>query len=453
MMFPKEFVESAKTLLGDEYSLFENALQKSSPTSIRINDKIKFEYLVKAVKWCPFGFYLDERPSFTADPLFHAGAYYVQEASSMFLHQVAKQYFENADTVLDLCAAPGGKSTLLLQTLSKNSLLVANEIIRSRAYILDENITKWGNTNVIVTNNKPADFEKLSGFFNAIVIDAPCSGEGMFRKDAGAIEEWSLQNIDLCAERQRTIINDVWNCLKTDGILVYSTCTYNTKENEENVRWICEELGAEVLKVNISQFEEIVETKSGYRFFPHRTKGEGFFIAVLRKNAETEPRKKVKSKPAVSKSKISDFTDLKLRSTDNIFILETNKLRAYNPNRLEDILFLENNLNCLRSGLLIGEKKSKDFVFAHQTALSKDLKTDSVNSIELEYKTAISFLKKEAIQLENAPLGYNLVKFMGVPIGWVKNVGTRCNNLYPNEWRIRANITGDLYHGVLKIKS
>jgi 16S rRNA C967 or C1407 C5-methylase (RsmB/RsmF family) len=280
MFLPEPFVNRTLPLLGDEFSAFENALKSASPTSIRVNDKMSYHASDEEVAWCKNAYYLAERPLFTADPLIHGGIYYVQEASSMFLYQAIKQHFPTARTVLDLCAAPGGKSTLLTQTLPGNSLLVSNEIIRSRAYILAENLIKWGNANVVVTNNEPKDFDTLPNFFDAMVIDAPCSGEGMFRKDAGAIKEWSEYNVKLCAERQREIVSAVWDTLKSDGILVYSTCTYNREENEENVEWICNELGGEILHLDLNGNQDITVTDYGYRFYPHKTQGEGFFLAL-----------------------------------------------------------------------------------------------------------------------------------------------------------------------------
>src|ERR1035437_3772976 len=190
MILPEAFIRRTTELLGDDFKTLEKALGETPPTSIRVNNKMDYVPSDEHVAWCQSGYYLKERPLFTADPLLHAGVYYVQESSSMFLYQAVKQHFQNAHTVLDLCAAPGGKSTLLSQTLSANSLLVSNEIIRSRAYILAENLIKWGNPNIVVTNNEPKDFATLPNFFDAVVIDAPCSGEGMFRKDAGAIDEW-----------------------------------------------------------------------------------------------------------------------------------------------------------------------------------------------------------------------------------------------------------------------
>ncbi len=283
---PKAFIKRTREILGEEYGLFENALNEKPPVSIRVNNKVQYIPSAERVPWCEDGFYLEERPIFTADPFFHCGVYYVQEASSMFLYQVAGQLFPYAERVLDLCAAPGGKSTLLLQALPKDALLISNEIVYRRYKILVENTIKWGNPNVIVTNNKPEDFKVLSGYFDVVVVDAPCSGEGMFRKNPDAVNEWSEQNVYLCARRQKEILVDAWNTLKTDGILVYSTCTYNREENEKNVRWVCNELNGELLEVDLKGNNQITQTGYGYRFYPHKTRGEGFFIAVLKKKGE-----------------------------------------------------------------------------------------------------------------------------------------------------------------------
>jgi 16S rRNA C967 or C1407 C5-methylase (RsmB/RsmF family)/NOL1/NOP2/fmu family ribosome biogenesis protein len=443
MNLPEAFVTRTKKLLGDDFSELENALENAPPTSIRVNDKIKYEPSEEKVFWCESGYYLKDRPLFTADPLFHAGVYYVQEASSMFLEQAVKQHFPNASTILDLCAAPGGKSTLLSQTLPESSLLVSNEIIRSRAYILAENLIKWGNPNVIVSNNEPKDFERLPGFFDAIVIDAPCSGEGMFRKDAGAIQEWSEYNVKLCAERQREIVSAVWDALKTDGILVYSTCTFNRDENEENVKWICDELDAEVLSIDLQGNKDIYQSDLGYRFYPHKTKGEGFFISVLRKKLiqnRTYKSKKIDKKAVkfVTKPEVSllQLVDSKKR----VITIENNQIKAYEKEHLNDYLNLNEELRCLHSGLLLGEMKGLDFIPSANIALSKKLDLISVETVDVDYNTAISFLRKDAILLPNSSKGYILICYKGIGLGWVKNLGNRCNNLYPHEWRIRMKI-------------
>ena len=443
MNLPENFVTRTVNLLGNEFQELEKALNEIAPTSIRANNKTDYQPSDERVDWCETGYYLKERPLFTADPLFHAGVYYVQEASSMFLYQAVKQYFPNAKSVLDLCAAPGGKSTLLTQALPEESILVSNEIIHSRAYILAENLIKWGNPNIIVTNNEPKDFKELPGFFDAVIVDAPCSGEGMFRKDQGAISEWSEYNVTLCAARQKEILSSVWDTLKTDGILVYSTCTFNREENEDNVQWICEELGADILKLDLKGNPDITVTDSGYRFYPHKTRGEGFFLSVLRKNSiitrnQKNKREDKKNIKFVTKSNVFTFS---LKESERWFLLaENNLMKGYDKDRLNDFMFIKKHLKCMHSGLLLGEQKGNDFIPSASIALSKMLDKESIETVEVDYRTAISFLKKEAILLPESSRGYILISYKGQSLGWIKNLGNRTNNLYPQEWRIRMKI-------------
>jgi len=443
MNLPETFVSRTINLLGNEFQDLKNALEENAPTSIRMNTKMNYNPSNEKVPWCESGYYLKKRPLFTADPLFHAGVYYVQEASSMFLYQAVKQHFADAETVLDLCAAPGGKSTLLTQALPGSCILVSNEIVRSRAYILAENLLKWGNPNIIVTNNEPKDFAALTGLFDAIVIDAPCSGEGMFRKDEGAILEWSEHNVNLCSARQRDIISSSWDSLKTDGILVYSTCTFNREENEENVKWICEELGADLLKIDLKDNHDITVTDFGYRFYPHKTRGEGLFLTVLRKNSKIPSNKKKnreekKNKNFVTKSNVSTFS--LIDSERWIILPEENQIKGYDKDRLNDFIFIKKHLKCMHSGLLLGEIKGTDFIPSSSIAFSKILDKENVEKYEVDYKTAITFLKKEAIFLPESSKGYILICYKNQALGWVKNLGNRTNNLYQNEWRIRMKI-------------
>ncbi len=443
---PVAFVERTKLLLGEEYPAFEEALNARSPVSVRVNNKLTdYQPSGQVVPWCDAGFYLDERPLFTADPLLHAGVYYVQEASSMFLKQICDVYLKDAERVLDLCAAPGGKSTLLSQSLSSEALLVSNEIVRSRAMILAENLIKWGNPNVIVTNNTPEDFGEFPAFFDAIVVDAPCSGEGMFRKDPGSIAEWSLQNVQQCAIRQKGILEDVWQSLKAGGILVYSTCTYNKEENEENVAWVCEKLGADCLMPDISNFEGVVRSEYGCRFYPHKIKGEGFFVAVLRKQFREEQVHKGKSKksrqPDKSTGRSVDFSKQMLFSDDFIVKEIENRVVAFQQKHLADCMELNSKLNCLVNGVQLAEIKGKDLIPAHQFALSKIINKDAFIFVELELKDAIGYLKRESIVMpENTPRGYVLVCYQQQALGWVKNIGNRSNNMYPQHWRIRMHL-------------
>lgn len=442
MDLPHQFIERTKALLKEEFPAFGNALLQPAPTSVRVNNKMIYEPSDERVPWCNAGYYLKERPLFTADPLFHAGIYYVQEASSMFLSQAVIQYFSNARSVLDLCAAPGGKSTLLSQFLSDDCILVSNEIIRSRAYILAENLIKWGSTDTIVSNNHPADFACLPDYFDAVVVDAPCSGEGLFRKDPAAVSEWSEANVKMCADRQKGIIRDVWDSLKPGGIMVYSTCTYNRDENENNVEWICNEYDAELLRVDLSGNKDIAESDFGYRFFPHRTRGEGFFMSVVRKKGNLNRSKEFKTdkKKGIKFVNPSGLLYRLNNSKERIFINDNNYIRAYSSDRLNEFLYLTKNLKCIESGVLVAEVKGSDLIPAAQLALSKALERDNIQTAEVDYYTAIAFLKKESIFLPDCSFGYVLILYKNQALGWVKNLGNRTNNLYPNNWRIRMNL-------------
>ncbi|HEX6847692.1 MAG TPA: RsmB/NOP family class I SAM-dependent RNA methyltransferase, partial [Chitinophagaceae bacterium] len=289
MELPKNFIDSLRGTNGFNEDAFVKIHESEDRvTSIRINPfkESEIRNLRSKIPWARSGYYLESRPSFTFDPLFHAGCYYVQEASSMFLEQVIKQTVDLSQPIriLDLCAAPGGKSTHLLSLISKDSLLVSNETIRSRAIILNDNIVKWGCNNVIVTNNDPKDFQKVPNYFDVIVVDAPCSGSGLFRRDPEAIEEWSEQNVTLCSQRQQRILADVLPALKDGGVLIYSTCSYSKEEDEQIVDWLTKELIINNEELIIDPHWNIVQSDGGYRFWPDKVKGEGFFIACFRKN-------------------------------------------------------------------------------------------------------------------------------------------------------------------------
>jgi len=396
MQLPEAFITRTKALLGDEWDAFEQALNQERPVSIRLNPQKFNETLLdfeveSPVPWASNAYYLSSRPVFTLYPLFHAGCYYVQEASSMFPEHFIKNYVHESVKVLDLCAAPGGKSTQLSATLPEGSLLVANEVIRSRVNILSENLIKWGNPNTIVTNNDTKDIGKLKAFFDVIVCDLPCSGEGMFRKDPVAVSEWSVNNVKRCAERQRQIINDIFPALKPGGILIYSTCTYNREENEDNIDWICKTFETELLE-------------EPRRFMPHKTRGEGFFIAGFRKAGEGY---KVQGEGYRNKKK--------------------------------DFLFLKKSLKIVFAGINLGEMRGKDLIPNHALAMSTVLSEKAYPRWELDKETALKYLRKEALYdiPPAVPLGFVLVTYRNQPLGFIKNIGNRANNLYPQEWRIR----------------
>lgn len=462
MDLPFDFVSYTRNLLGDEaFARMEEALHLDAVTSIRLNvDKLSENYGRdkdwNPVPWASSGYYLDNRFTFTFDPLFHAGCYYVQEASSMFVEQVLKHYVKEPVIMLDLCAAPGGKSTHARSLLPEGSLLVSNEVMRNRVQVLAENMIKWGHPDVVVTNNDPADFAALKHYFDVILTDVPCSGEGMFRKDETAVSEWSTENVTLCWQRQRRILSDIWNSLKPGGILIYSTCTYNLFEDEDNVEWIIDELGAEPLNVPVFPEWNITSDLSGrglpvYRFLPHKTKGEGFFLAALRKSADeayspVKFRGKKKDKkcgrPCPVPSKCKEWVQ---NPESYEWTVSDGKVFACPQAFRDDVRLLQQALKIVSAGIEVGEIKGKDCIPSHQLAMSKALATSVFPSIEVSYEQAISYLRKESIQLsETLPSGYILLTYKTVSIGFVKNLGARSNNLYPLAWRIKSSYIPDV---------
>lgn len=443
MQLPQAFKDSINNQLGPESNAFFDSLAIPSPISIRANPR-KWKNLAGThVPWSEYGYYLATRPSFTFDPLFHAGCYYVQEASSMLLEQAVKQSIDLAKpiTVLDLCAAPGGKSTHLLSLISNQSLLVSNEVIRARAAILSENITKWGYGNSVVTNNDPADFEQLAGIFDLIVVDAPCSGEGMFRKDAQAVSEWSDEHVRHCAQRQQRILADVWPALKENGILIYSTCTYNEIENEQNLLWLAQQSEVEFkrLKLDASWGVQEVENLNviGYRCYPHRVTGEGFFLSVIQKK-QTQPQKNYRLRdvlPLANKKTVESLAPWMINS--NHELLQLGEMIIGIPHLYhQEINILTQCLNTTLRGTAIATEKQNKFVPEHAWALSVELNQGNFLSIDLSLEEAIAFLKKEPIQVGEGLKGFALATYQQVPLGWMNLLGNRINNLYPSAWRI-----------------
>ena len=410
---PVAFTEKTRQLMGEvRYERYLQSFEEEPPVSIRVNTLKMAEGSWKIedatpVPWCRNAFYLQKRPNFTMDPLLHAGCYYVQEAASMFLDEALKQmhtaYISHQPsairplTALDLCAAPGGKSTLLRSALPKDCVLYSNEPIRNRANILLENVTKWGYENHIVTNNYPKDYRRSKLRFDLILCDVPCSGEGMFRKDEATIREWSEQNVEKCWQLQREIVDDAWACLNPGGLLIYSTCTFNTKENEENIRYFLEQYDdMEVVPVDIKPEWHITGSlldgfhEPVYRFIPGITRSEGLFMCVLRKRGEKR---------------------------------EVRGERSDQRQKQERALTILSPLTTLHSPL----------------------------QVPLTYHQAIAYLRHEALVLpEETPRGLVTVCFQDHPLGLVKNIGSRANNLYPKEWKIKTTHIPNDYEAILR---
>jgi 16S rRNA C967 or C1407 C5-methylase (RsmB/RsmF family)/NOL1/NOP2/fmu family ribosome biogenesis protein len=487
IILPQAFIDRIKTVLGDEYHQFESSMYEVSPVSIRLNSGIKLpdpklfpDMQLSIVDWCLSGRYLAERPSFTLDPLFHAGSYYVQEAASMFVEQcvnVVKQYGE-IDYILDLCAAPGGKSTHLI-SLFPDSLVVSNEVIRSRAAVLEENIVKWGRANTMITSCDPSAFRKLGHFFDFILVDAPCSGEGMFRKDPETLNEWSPENVKHCAARQMRIVRDVWDALKPGGFMLYGTCTYNIEENENTVKFIIENLGAESIPVDTGGYEGITPSLDkniyAYRFFPHKTKSEGLFLSLVRKTSPPAPPHRGGEKPTYSEREKpvhsgrekpahsgrekpahkvqfhkdkkhsstrlcerlgNDFASLWLNTEKDMFVGYPPPLWGgaggevfmFPEKFVADIEYIGKTIYTLSSGTKIGVIKGKDFIPSHDFAHSAEININNFAVWTVDKTTALKFLKRETlIAPAGIGKGYVLLTYFGVPLGWVKNIGARCN--------------------------
>jgi 16S rRNA C967 or C1407 C5-methylase (RsmB/RsmF family)/NOL1/NOP2/fmu family ribosome biogenesis protein len=443
---PREFKDFIQRKLGNAFLQFQESLEKQSPTSIRINPKKNYlSQGLENVPWSSYGRYLPTRPIFTLDPYFHAGVYYVQEASSMFLEQAFSQHVDVNQqlNILDLSAAPGGKSTHILSLINARSLLVSNEVIRSRATILDENIRKWGYSNVMVTSNDPKDFEALEGFFDVVVVDAPCSGEGLFRKDPDAMSEWSPKNVELCSRRQRRIVSDVWPALRQDGIFIYSTCTYNENENEGNLEWLGQQKNIEFLKIKLDpnwNVDEVLHKNVvGYQFYPHKVIGEGFFISIMRKRDE-QYLARLKSKNSFtepSKTVTQELRSWILDTESRAFIQHNDRVLFFPRNKILEAEILRQHLNLVSMGTPIATVKHAKLIPEHALALSVDLNKDAFTSIDLSREDAIRYLRKDALAIEGYKKGFALVCFEKIPLGWVNVLDNRINNLYPSEWRIR----------------
>ncbi len=449
MNLPESFVLQMKEMLGDGFSKFEESLEAQTPTSVRLNPRKLipvsdlFSGSLKQVKWNQEGYYLPERPNFTLDPAFHAGAYYVQEASSMFLKEALIQSidFKKPLRVMDLCAAPGGKSTLMASLLNENSLLLANEVIKSRVGALKENLEKWGFPNYIVSNHDAEEMIDLEGFFDLVLTDAPCSGEGLFRKDKNARKEWSENNVQICAARQKRILQAAAMLVAPDGILCYSTCTYNAYENEQNAKWLTQIADFEEVKIDFPQDWGIVQKDFGYQFFPHLLDGEGFYLSIFRKTSGTRQQVNGKVKLNRLPQKKHDILRKWLSEPERFEFFEKPEgaIVAIPKELISEYATIFRVLQKRSSGFEIGQLKGEDFIPSHGLAMSTAISSE-IPSEELSREQALKFLKKEAIDLNSDKKGWVLAKYRGLNLGFMKVMNDRINNYLPKEWRIRMDI-------------
>lgn len=442
-MLNSQFIHSLSNVIpSTEVDDFVSSINRPINSFIRLNPTKGMDKIVNGspVAWCDCGIKLDQREVFTVDPFFHAGNYYVQEASSMFIEQIFKNIiFQNSPSalkVLDLCAAPGGKSTHISSLIGNDSLLVANEVIKSRAAILKENIIKWGIGNTVVTSNDPSHFSKLPSFFDVVMVDAPCSGEGMFRKSEKARSEWSPGNVELCRGRSRRIISDIWDSLSEGGYFIYSTCTFNNIENEGNVKWVLDEFDAELVEMSLNDFGCIIKSEYGYRFHPNKVDSEGYFVAILRKTATTSKRDKKERIAPLVKDKTFDLSTW-LNSSERYSAISLNGIIwAINNDWSSELAALVAKMNVLYFGIEIGELFGNKLRPAHALSLASSLNREQNTVVDLSLEDALNYLRRQSIDCSNMCEGYNIVGYHGSPIGWVKKIGNRANNLYPKESRI-----------------
>lgn len=444
MILPEALLQSLEGVPGYNRLHFEEVHNKPEPvTSIRLNPNKTFNisesWETTPVPWCKEGRYLLTRPSFTQDPLFHAGAYYVQEASSMFLQHVIAQLFSQHDPIhiADICAAPGGKSTLLAAYFQQ-ALLVSNEVIKTRTPILIENMVKWGAQNSIITQNDPTQFKHLPGFFDLMLVDAPCSGSGLFRKDPAALEEWSEEQVLVCSRRQQRILADVLPSLREGGILLYATCSYSIAENETITQWLIDEMEMDCVSIPVPNNWGIVNSTfpGTFRFFPQLLQGEGFYLSVLKKKATVQDdylREIALGLPDKSTSKI--FTENFNLAYHTSLFLQGNHVRSIASHFWKATQQLAGALYIKKAGVELGEMKGKDLIPSHEWALQQGEKK-GWPVIDLHLPEALAYLGRQPLQF-SASAGWNLVSYQGCVLGWIKQIQNRINNYYPTQWRIR----------------
>ena len=446
---PQTFLHSLQGTPGFDEAEFIKAHEDAKQvTSIRFNPRKPTTAnghlsIQSIVPWCAEGRYLSERPSFTLDPVFHGGAYYVQEASSMFIDHILKTIYNEKSMpqrVLDLCAAPGGKSTLLSSALP-DSFIVCNEVIKTRVNILAENIAKWGNENVVITNNDPKDFQRLPGYFDLLVIDAPCSGSGLFRKDNEAITEWSEANVNLCSLRQQRITAETIGSLKQNGYLIYSTCSYSMQEDEAICNWMSEKHNLESIKIPFDTSWGIVETLSqqgcyGYRFYPDKVEGEGFFVACFRQPNPVDEHYGYQTTLTSISKKEQLLAETFIKNPENYILTGHKEIIIASPKKWEEeIATIAKTLNLRRSGVAVGEVKGKDLIPHHELALSH-LSANTIPVAVVDKENALQYLRRQDMTVEISYKGWTICRYEDINLGWMKVLPNRVNNYYPLNWRI-----------------
>lgn len=461
---PENFVARILRDLGEsEGRALCEALDREPPVSLRLHpDKCptsdaptrRQELFAAAepIPWSRWGCYLPVRPSFTFDPRFHAGAYYVQEAGSQFIDRMLAPYDLRGWRVLDLCAAPGGKTTLYASLVGAEGLVVANEIDRRRAQVLADNVRKWGTGNVVVTVNEPRQVAAFESSFDLVAVDAPCSGEGMFRKDEGARAEWSEGNVRMCAQRQAEILGEAWRALRPGGVLIYSTCTFNREEDEEQLETFVREHEGELAGAETVAVEPewgvvcgVVGAFQTFRFYPHRARGEGFFAAIACKSEEAAGRERIPKArrslfAAATRDEVRELSRWVQRPEKMRFVRLEDTFYAYPEEQADRIRSISEGLTAIASGVELGQLFKGRLKPAPALAFAVALERGALPAVELSGEEALRYLRRQEVGVEAFAEGMNLVCAVGGwPLGFAKRIGTRVNNLYPQSLRILKN--------------
>lgn len=441
MTLPDPFVIQMKNLLGSEYSDFESALREQPPVSIRLNPlKQGHEFsLFQQVPWCEHGYYLDKRPVFTIDPFFHAGHYYVQEASSMFLDFVLKSInLKSNSKVLDLCSAPGGKSTLILSHLKNSGLLHCHEFDPFRMGVLKQNVERWGYSNSIITHGSLSLLVNLEIKYDLILIDAPCSGEGMFRKEKDALTQWSLNKVNQCAGIQKNIMQIADSLCAKDGYIVYSTCTWNQKENEDILYSYISDGKYSPIKIEHGfAIDEYHEQTYTYRLFPHKTKGEGFTVSVIKKDQSAFAEISKPSPQSVPKSDSKINLDHWLQDPAN-YTVQKNKEKyfAINHQCSENFVSILQKIPSSYLGIPLGEFKGSHFYPSHGLSQSIFINRD-LDHVILDQKQAVEYLRASTPEISiSTNAQWLLACYKTARLGWFKHGGTGLKNYFPKNQRI-----------------
>ena len=445
---PVEFVASMREMLGEDAERLFAALDTEPATSIRLNpNKPARVFDGEKIGWSTWGRYLSERPQFTLDPLMHGGAYYVQEASSQFVGYMLKDDDMQGRRVLDMCAAPGGKTTIYSTLVGREGLVVANDINRSRTLALADNVQRWGMGNVVVTCNEPSHIGAFEHWFDVVAVDAPCSGEGMFRKMEEARTEWSSSSVEQCVARQKEILAEAWRTLKPGGKLIYSTCTFNPTEDEGVVEWLMSEYGEELESADRVATDDawgVVRSDIGafqcFHFYPHQARGEGFFAAVARKSdgavRRSMPKARRKLFTPCAKADMKELSRWVDDASEHTFMMVGEDIYAYNSAVADAVVTLSENLSVVYSGVSMGRIFKQKLKPEHPLALYVGLNRDVVPVVEVSLEDALDYLRRNDIAAAQFDEGINVVGYKGVPIGFVKRIGARCNNMYPKDLRI-----------------